>query len=251
MDDGTDQPPWLAGKPPADVEVPDAVRRVAGDVALDPIWQNELGGLTFAAGTEAERVFIKWARHDTGLDLEAEAQRLRWAHPFTPVPTVVEFHAYDVESVLVTAAMPGESAVSDRWKRDPETAVRAIGTQLRRAHDALPVDRCPYRWTVESRLAAKSADALRLPPAPAVDRLVVCHGDACAPNTLVGDDGQPVGIVDLGTLGVGDRWGDLAVATWSTEWNYGPGWEAALLDAYGIEPDPERTEYYRLLWDAT
>ena len=23
----------------------------------------------------------------------------------------------------------------------------------------------------------------------------------------------------------------------STEWNYGPGWEDALLEAYGIEPD--------------
>lgn len=32
-------------------------------------------------------------------------------------------------------------------------------------------------------------------------------------------------------------------------WNYGPGWEQAVLDAYGIEADPERTGYYRLLWD--
>jgi hypothetical protein len=42
---------------------------------------------------------------------------------------------------------------------------------------------------------------------------------------------------------------DLAIATWSTTWNYGPGWEIPLLDAYGIAPDPERTRYYRLLWD--
>jgi len=42
---------------------------------------------------------------------------------------------------------------------------------------------------------------------------------------------------------------DLAVATWSADWNYGPGWDRLLLDAYGIRPDPERTRYYRLLWD--
>jgi kanamycin kinase len=48
---------------------------------------------------------------------------------------------------------------------------------------------------------------------------------------------------------VGDRWADLAVATWSTEWNYGPGWENDLLRAYGVDPDPERVAYYRLLWD--
>lgn len=55
--------------------------------------------------------------------------------------------------------------------------------------------------------------------------------------------------MDLGDLGVADRWSDLAIATWSTTWNYGEGWEEPLLDAYGIAPDPERTEYYRLLWE--
>ena len=58
-----------------------------------------------------------------------------------------------------------------------------------------------------------------------------------------------VGHVDFGRLGVADRWADLAVATWSTEWNYGDGYEGLLLDAYGVEPDPERTNFYRWLWD--
>ena len=84
---------------------------------------------------------------------------------------------------------------------------------------------------------------------PDIDQLVVCHGDACAPNTMITDDGHWSGHVDLGQLGVGDRWADLAVATWSTQWNYGDGWENALLDAYGIGPDPVRTAYYRRLWD--
>jgi kanamycin kinase len=53
----------------------------------------------------------------------------------------------------------------------------------------------------------------------------------------------------MGALGVADRWADLAVATWSTRWNYGDGWERPLLDAYGVDPDPDRTAYYRLLWD--
>ena len=76
---------------------------------------------------------------------------------------------------------------------------------------------------------------------------MVCHGDACAPNTLLYPDGRWSGHVDFGLLGTGDRWADIAVATWSAEWNYGPGWEPLLLDAYGVEPDAERTRYYRLL----
>ena len=86
---------------------------------------------------------------------------------------------------------------------------------------------------------------------PPTDAPVVCHGDACAPNTIVADDGRWSGHVDLGALGVGDRWADLAIATWSTTWNYGSGWEEPLLEAYGIDPDPQRTAYYRLLWDLT
>jgi aminoglycoside phosphotransferase len=78
--------------------------------------------------------------------------------------------------------------------------------------------RLPYRFALDM-----------LTHAPPIDKLVVCHGDACAPNTLLGDDGCWSGHVDLGALGVADRWADLAIATWSTEWNYGPGWEDHLL----------------------
>ena len=46
-----------------------------------------------------------------------------------------------------------------------------------------------------------------------------------------------------------DRWADLAIATWSAEWNYDPGWQAPLLDAYGVSADAHRIRYYRLLYD--
>lgn len=82
-----------------------------------------------------------------------------------------------------------------------------------------------------------------------MDRLVVCHGDACAPNTLLDDAGRVAGYVDLGSLGVADRWADLAVGSWSLDWNYGAGYQPTFFRAYGIEPDPRRIAYYRLLWD--
>jgi kanamycin kinase len=150
--------------------------------------------------------------------------------------------------------------------------VTAIGQGLRALHDALPVRDCPFSWSAAGRLADARRRAglgllttdqwhpshrhLSLPGAldlledvPPVDQLVVCHGDSCAPNTLLTDDGRWSGHVDLGALGVADRWADLAVATWSATWNYGPGWEPVLLEAYGVAPDPDRTRYYRLLWD--
>jgi kanamycin kinase len=85
---------------------------------------------------------------------------------------------------------------------------------------------------------------------PPVDRLVVCHGDATVPNTLLDGAGRFAAHVDVGDLGVADRWSDIAVTTRSVTRRYGPGLEPLVLAAYGVAPDPERTAYYRALWDA-
>jgi kanamycin kinase len=102
----------------------------------------------------------------------------------------------------------------------------------------LRVDACPFGpppWVTDST---------------DIEGLVVCHGDACAPNTLIGDDGRFHGHVDLGDLGVANRWADLAVATLSLSWNYSGSWEDVLFDAYGADPDPARIDRYRRLWHA-
>ena len=46
-----------------------------------------------------------------------------------------------------------------------------------------------------------------------------------------------------------NRWWDLAVATWSVTWNFGPGYEDLFLSEYGVERDQKRTDFYRLLYD--
>jgi kanamycin kinase len=259
----------IAQRPPADVTVPPPVAALAGADRLRPVWRNELGGLTFEIDGPGGRRFVKWAPVGSGLDFAPELIRLRWAAEFTPVPRVLDTGADESGAWLLTAGLPGDSAVSARWLADPRTAATAIGTGLRALHDRLPVAQCPFSWDVAQRLARvraagrhdpaqwhpdhaelSPAEALaRLSDPPPVDRLVVCHGDACAPNTLLREDGTWSGHVDLGALGVADRWADLAVATWSLEWNYGPGWQPVLLAAYGVKPDPRRTAYYRLLWD--
>lgn len=171
------------------------------------------------------------------------------------MPRVLDQGEDDTHEWLITAAVPGESAVAPRWIAEPTTAVRAVGEGLRMLHDALPVEECPWDWGVPSRIANASARGIRIPEhlhaAPPVEKLVVCHADACCPNTLLDDDGSALAFVDLGALGIADRWADIAVASMSTAWNYGPGWEDALIAGYGIEPDGERLAYYRDLWNAT
>jgi kanamycin kinase len=262
----------IAGPPEGVLVIPDAVVLLAGNSRPHAVWRNELGGVTFEIDGAAGHRFVKWAPAGSGIDLSAEAERLRWASSYAPVPRVLS-HGADVSGQwLVTAALPGTSPIAARWKADPHTAVVGLGRGLRALHEALPVPSCPFDWSAERRIAdaTRRASLGRLRPTdwhpehaaltveqalrrigdpPPPDQLVVCHGDACAPNTLLDDDGRPCGHVDLGALGLADRWADLAVATWSTEWNYGPGWTDVLIEAYGVNRDQPRIDYYRLLQD--
>ncbi len=188
------------------------------------VWENDLGGQAFNFGD----CYVKWTPAGNGIDLMAEAVRLEWAVRYVSVPRPLYVGRDDAGAWLVTTPLAGQNAVSPRWKADPATAVAAIGRGLRAFHDALPVDACPYSWSVAARIddvRRRDGDeaAATVADAPPVDRLVVCHGDACSPNTILTDDGRFAGHVDLGEMGVADHWADVAVATMSVTWNYGPG----------------------------
>lgn len=238
--------------PSADTPPPPRVAALARGAALTPVWRNELGGVKFR--TDDGR-YLKHGPRNAETTMAGEAERLAWAGLFTPVPKVIEVGGDDRDEWLVTRALAGASAVDPRWIAEPAVAVRAVGEGLRAFHEALPVAGCPYDWGVAARIARAADRGIRVPDAlreaPPVDRLVVCHADACCPNTLLDDGGAWSAHVDLGALGAGDRWADIAVASMSTEWNYGPGWEDALIAAYGVDPDRERLAYYRDLWNAT
>lgn len=258
------------GADSTDVSLPAQVLVLARGQAVRVVWRNGAGGVTCEYGEGEGRRFVKWSPADS-VDLAAEAIRLEWAGQFVRVPVVVDAGSDSDGSWMMTLPLTGENAVTKRWIGDPASATRAIGEGLRALHDTLPVGSCPFSWSAAERVgdAHERAETGRIDPVewdeahrpldlraalaivhdvPPVDRLVVCHGDTCAPNTLIDNSGNWSGHVDFGSMGVADRWADLAIATLSTTWNYGPGWEQSVLDAYGIEADPGRTSYYRVLW---
>lgn len=239
-----------ADAPEGPVAVPEVVAEIAGDDAVEAVWRNELGGVTFRLRGETGTRFVKWQplRHRDGqrempIDLAVEARKLAWAGRFITVPTVLGQGANTDGAWVVTRGIDGTAAYDPRWRDDPETAVKAIATGLRRLHDALPVDECPW-W---GSWPAEHASELPLP-----EQLVVCHGDPCVPNTLIDADGRFAGHVDLGQLGVADRWSDLAIATYSISWeiNFGHNYDDLFFATYGIQRDEDRLRAYRELWDA-
>jgi kanamycin kinase len=248
-------------------------------VALAPEWTASLAYQLLADVTTWRLVhadgrvrFAKVDRAGRHPNLRGEAERMIWAAAYLSVPEVVEVTERDGSTILITESLPGRDGTDPVWRDDLRALVRALGRGLAAFHHAVGEEWCPFRFDVEraldhvaQRVAAGGIEAegfhhehQHLTPtaaleqlratAPTSEDLVVCHGDYCPPNSLL-IEGEVTGYVDLGELGVADRWRDIAIGGWSAVWNFGPQYEALFYESYGVEPDPERIAFYRLLWE--
>jgi kanamycin kinase len=228
---------------------------------------------------------VRFAKEDTAGEhptLVGEAERMVWAAPYLPVPVVVALEQTEGCTILITEALPGLDGTDSHWDGDVPGLVRAFAEGLASFHAAVGEEWCPFRFhndaalehvhrrihaglidparTFErefSGLTVAAALALLEESVPGIEDLVVCHGDYCPPNVLLTggsvsggsvSGGKVTGFVDLGEMGVADRWRDIAIGAWSTGWNFGPEYEPLFYEGYGVVPDPERIRFYRLLW---
>jgi aminoglycoside phosphotransferase len=193
---------------------------------------------------------------------DAEYQRLRWLKHWMAVPDIVAFD----EDVLVLADVgwPSLERVA------PGDIGSVMGRVLRKLH-AVPVEECPFAEGLEVRLArarerlesglvdaddfdddhadltAQQLYDRLLAERPAHEDLVVVHGDYTPSNVLLSPTGQPV-LIDVGGLGVADRYLDLAIVLRELSGDFGESTAADFLTAYGLEEaDQRRLDYYRLL----
>jgi hypothetical protein len=181
-----------AAEPSPDVAVRPSVQRLIGGRLARAVWENEQGGLTFEVATDSERCFVKWAPATSGIDLSEEVACLSWAAAFSPVPRVLSEGADDAGSWIVTAALRGENAVSDRWRADPGRAVSAIMPLEDRG--VAPV---VGHQTRDASLADSSA------PPGCGDRVAVVSPSFAVPGSVMCPASHPGGCqIDLGS---GDR----------------------------------------------
>ena len=252
--------------------VPQYIYAPYADWRWTPAWSYQDVVTTWRLERDGETRYVKVAPSDTTVTLRAEAERMRWAAPYVRVPEVLDDGSQDGFDWLVTAEMPGTPATEDHRRPTPELLVPIVARGLRAFHEALPVDQCPFPFTIgvalalaRDRLAAgretwddlheehkhmtvEEAVAKLEASAPGREDLVVCHGDYCYPNMFIEGD-VVTGYLDLGELGVADRWWDVAIGMWSTTWNVGPGYEEVFAESYGVEIDKDKVAYYRLQYD--
>lgn len=235
---------------------------------------GESGGAVFRLHGKAGAtdLFLKHGTDSIADDITDELVRLRWLAGYLPVPATTHFVRTPSEAWLLMTAVPGETAYQVLTTR-PDTrlaVVDALAKFLLRLH-AIPVSECPFTSDHAYRLARARAriDAglveeydfdeeregwtaeqvwkamqrlLPLAPDP-----VVTHGDFSLDNLFI-RDGEVVGCIDAGRVGIADRYQDLAIL-WNCLGEFDASLQERLLTQYGITDLDRRKLQFHLMLD--
>lgn len=216
-------------------------------------------------------LYLKQGSGQFATDIADEHARLRWLQGRLPVPRLIAFAEEEGKAWLLSEGLPGTAAYA--WlEGNPgrrAEAVAGMARFLRRLH-ALPAAHCPFDASLAVRLVAARAniDAGRVPEdefddaragwsaeqvwdalqalLPIEGDPVVTHGDYSLDNIFLDEAGEVTGVIDLGRLGVADRYQDLAILL-NCLGEFDAGLGAVLFEAYGETPDPRRIEAHLLL----
>lgn len=242
-----------------------------------PVRTGESGDLVYRRSDGA--AYAKIAAGANVDLLDGERRRIEWLATFgLGSPTVLDWIATGDGACLLMSAVPGVPA-SDLAPADLIRAWPSIAQMLASLHE-LSLETCPFERTLLTMIDLASDVVARgavnpafLPPEDAQTPsttllarlreelpirlaqeprdLVVCHGDPCLPNFLVDPETlRCTGMIDLGRLGVADRYADLSLLltnareTWSRPEEVSAA-ETILFDILAIPaPDRDRLAFY-------
>ena len=202
-----------------------------------------------------------------GGSLDAEAANATWLGEHVGTARSLLRSDGPDRSWLVSERLVGVPAHRPDLHGDVGSLAEVAGNALRELH-ALPVDLAPSTvergWDAIAALASATVAAglgavddpyqrysgdelleLWLQGRPAVEDLVICHGDPALPN-MMAQQGVFSGWVDVGGVRVADRHLDLAHAHASIHRNLGPEAVYVFYDTYGQDPDLLRLDHYLL-----
>ncbi|MBC2669160.1 APH(3') family aminoglycoside O-phosphotransferase [Novosphingobium piscinae] len=252
--------------------------RLAGRLAgyrTEPVEAGESGAVVIRltpTGTGSPLYLKSAAGAAAAAELAAETMRLRWLASRVPAPTVVDWVTEPDRAWLLMTALPGATAAAQLERAAPAeqgAIVAALAALLNRLQ-ALPIASCPFDASDSRRLdqARARIDAGQVDPAdfdaeragwtpeqvwaalrnarPTRTEPVVSHGDFTLENVVIAPDGR-AGCIDVGRLGVADRYQDIALA-WRGLADHGAALQRRFLQAVAADPvDAERLRFHLLL----
>lgn len=254
-------------------EIPEDLRPLTDGARWEPVMIGASGAKVYRLlHADRARRYLKIAAPPTDAEAREEAERLLWLRGKLPVPDMLAVHSDATATWLLLGEVPGVMSCDARFAGDAPTTARRLAEGLRLIH-SLDITNCPFDRRLDRTLylararcqaglvdesdfdderqgrSAASLLAELEATRPATEDLVFTHGDYCLPNVFLDPMAARLsGFIDWGRAGVADRYQDLALAARSLRYNFGPGWEPYLFDAYGLTTvDEAKIAYYQLL----
>lgn len=212
---------------------------------------------------------------------EREYQIMKWLQGKLPVPKVLAFERDKEKNYLLMTKMLGEMSCVDRYMKYPEQLTDSLVEGLQMLWK-IDISSCPYTWHLEEKLKLAKynvennlVDLDHVEPSTfgengfenpehllewlsknkPEEELVLSHGDFCLPNIFL-TNGKISGYIDLGRMGIADKWQDIALCYRSLVHNFDGKFNGKqyvgfnhhlLFEKLGLEPNWDKIRYYILL----
>jgi len=207
---------------------------------------------------------------------------MEWLDGKLPVPKVICHEIQDETDYLLMTRVHGKMSCADEYLQDTDNLAQILASGLKQLWD-INISDCPCNMKLDRKLKMAEYNVLHhlvdmnhvdpqtfgkngfqnpkhlldylfthRPP----EDLVLSHGDFCLPNIIL-ENRQINGFIDLGKMGIADRWQDIALCYRSfrdnctgkyhnkpRQFSYHPD---LLFEKLGIAPDWDKINYYLLL----
>lgn len=210
-----------------------------------------------------------------------ECQIMKWLEGKLPVPKPVAYECENGRSYLLMTRVEGKMSCDEAYMRQPALLTKMLADALKTMWQ-IDVSDCPCIWNIDRKLKLAKywvehdmVDVDNVEPdtygpngfdSPRAlfqwltenkpqEEPVLSHGDFTLPNILF-EDGHIKGYIDLGRMGVADKWQDISLCYRSLQHNFDGKYNGKKYDGYhpdmlfkqlGIEPDWDKIRYYILL----
>lgn len=214
-------------------------------------------------------------------ETRSERAVMRWLKGKISAPEILADVQKDGKNYLLMTRIPGKMSCDQEYLENPGLLVSLLAKALKTLWSVEITD-CPAVWNLDAKLGAARknveqglVDVNNVEPEsfgengfsdPAAllswleanrpeEELVLSHGDFCLPNIFLEKE-KLSGFIDLGRMGLADKWQDIALCYRSLKHNFegyygGKVYEGfdpdILFEALGIEPDWQKLNYYILL----
>ena len=206
---------------------------------------------------------------------------MKWLENSVPVPECICNIIENGKNYLLMSKITGKMSCEDEFMKNPKLLISVLAEAIKSLWK-VDISDCPVKndlstvlKTAEFRVEHGLVDVDDAEPetfgkggfkdpqqllewlydSKPEEDFVLTHGDFCLPNIFINDD-KFSGFVDIGRMGIADRYQDIAICCRSLNHNFSGVYsgksfdgydEKMFFDALGIEPDYDKIRYYILL----